>query len=256
MFGFFVALQFLTRLPVPLSGEADLKLMPRSTLFFPLVGAVIGLILAGAAFLLSFLLPYQVVVSAVIVLSFMITGGMHADGLMDTADGLFSGRSREKMLEIMRDSRVGAMGVIALVSLVVIKFSLLLAVFQNAGTGGAYFALVLVAAATCSRWAMAGAICFCPYARSGPGLGKTFAGKATKRELAVATVVTIVVVAGLLKWLGLVVIGSVALATAVMCWYICRRLGGLTGDTYGAINEIMEVVVLLVVVLLGGDIVE
>lgn len=110
---FIAALQFLTRLPIPVQVADDPGVFRRSTVFYPAAGLVIGGMVAGIGYGASFVFPAPVNAALLLCIWVLLTGGLHLDGLMDTADGLLSHRSRERMLEIMKDSRVGAMGVIA-----------------------------------------------------------------------------------------------------------------------------------------------
>ncbi|MBS3921456.1 MAG: adenosylcobinamide-GDP ribazoletransferase, partial [Deltaproteobacteria bacterium] len=114
---FLRAISFLTILPVGKSLSFGEKELARSMAFFPLVGLVIGLLLALGYYLLSFLLPKAIVLWLTIGFLVFLTRGLHLDGFADTIDGLASGGSREKILEVMRDSRIGAFGVIGLILL-------------------------------------------------------------------------------------------------------------------------------------------
>ncbi|GAA3402477.1 adenosylcobinamide-GDP ribazoletransferase [Paenibacillus hodogayensis] len=247
------AFQFLTRFPVNIQLQYTDDLFRRSAVYYPLVGAAIGGLLALAGWLLGFVLPAAP--AAVLVLGIWVaaTGALHLDGLMDTADGLLSHRSRERMLEIMKDSRVGAMGVVAGVLLMLLKGSLLLSLpLQSAAYGAAVMAAPLWSRAFVV-WAIAG----WPYAREGKGLGSLFAA-VTRAEAWKAT--ALAVAAGLLlfaayglSWgeaaayaLGLTVItGAVGYGLARA---MAGKLGGLTGDTYGALIELLECTALLAAV--------
>lgn len=252
------AFQFLTRLPVPVTLHYDEALFRRSVVFYPLVGAVLGMLLGLAGMLLQGWLTPGVTAALLLVLWIAMTGGLHLDGLMDTADGIFSYRSREQMLEIMKDSRVGAMGVIACVLLLLCKWTLLQQWLPLAADG-TLFALPL--AALWSRWYMVVAIACWPYARQGQegggGLGSFFRGLGVK-HLTIHTMFAL-----LLSWLliammgktpfslhGLLIVGSAVFTSgacgAWMSRFLSRKLGGLTGDTYGAQNEVLETVLLLV----------
>lgn len=128
MRSFITALQFLTRIHLVRQENLTAEDFGRSTRFFPLVGAVLGALylLAALACLALFGLPSYTGKAVLVVLPFLLTGGLHADGFMDTMDGLFSGRSRERMLEIMKDSRTGSFGVAAFAGLLLLNWSLLL----------------------------------------------------------------------------------------------------------------------------------
>lgn len=184
-------------------------------------------------------------VKAALIVSGMVvlTGGMHLDGFMDTIDGLFSGRPRARKLEIMQDSRVGAFGVTGAICLLLLKYSLLLELPEPA------FFKVLLALPVLSRWGMTLAIITFPYARP-DGLGKVYAMQSSMKELAGSTIITIVAV---ILILGLQGIWLMVLALSVSLLAgkkIVRELGGLTGDTYGFINELLELVMLMAVYLI------
>ena len=144
------ALQFLTRLPLPVQLPDSDAVFRRSTVFYPAAGLLIGLLTAGSAWGFSYLFPFYINAALVLILWVFLSGGLHLDGLMDTADGLLSHRSRERMLEIMKDSRVGAMGVVAGVLSALLRVSLLAYLL---GRDGAFVPIVLATAPICPcRW--------------------------------------------------------------------------------------------------------
>lgn len=259
------AFQFLSRFPIRREIPFTPEVQQRSVVFYPLVGGVIGLTVALLGWGLSLALP--VFPASVITLTVWVglTGGLHLDGWMDSADALLSHRSRERMLEIMKDSRVGAMGVIACTLLLLLKASLIQSIFELSGGVWKQEALLLVLAPVWSRWFMVHAMYRWPVARGSEGLAALFSGLSNLRRLQaglMAVLVTLVVIVTL----GLVtdstqlwISGLSALVLApFLTWLIgaavagrmSRRLGGLTGDTYGALNELLEAAILLFVVLL------
>ena len=265
MRAFFIGLQFLTRISIVEQKDWCEKDFADSVRYFPLIGLVLGIIYtAFAALLLSFLpqngilLPHHVVAAILLILPILLTGGLHCDGFMDTMDGLFSGRSRERMLEIMKDSRVGANGVFAFVLLMIFDWSILLDLLQSAWLFPALFAMPIV-----SRLMMVVAISAFPYARP-VGMGKAFKDGGTKSVLYGAFFYTLILVffpgvaadflgiipldaAGLSSWLlsMTAVIFAALLFTIFFASYATRHLGGLTGDVYGAITTLTETLVLL-----------
>lgn len=255
------AFQFLTRLPIPVQIDYTDRVFQRSVIFYPLAGFVIGLLLLLAGEGLSLVLPAMP--AAVLLLGFwvVLTGGLHLDGLMDTADGILSHRPREQMLEIMKDSRVGAMGVIVCVLHLLLKFSLLYTLLGTGGMGSVCFLLAIVP--IWSRWFMVTAIQGWPYARRDSGLGSFFRG-VTKWHVTMSVLVALFTTTLLVAVFsrladssvisfsfiyGLTIIFSFAIGTILTGWilatYISRKLGGLTGDTYGALNELLETLLLL-----------
>ena len=265
MRAFFIGLQFLTRISIVEQKDWCEKDFADSVRYFPLIGLVLGIIYAAfAALLLSFLpqngilLPHHVVAAILLILPILLTGGLHCDGFMDTMDGLFSGRSRERMLEIMKDSRVGANGVFAFVLLMIFDWSILLDLLQSAWLFPALFAMPIV-----SRLMMVVAISAFPYARP-VGMGKAFKDGGTKSVLYGAFFYTLILVffpgvaacffgiipldaAGLSSWVlsMTAVIFAALLFTIFFASYATRHLGGLAGDVYGAITTLTETLVLL-----------
>ena len=246
---FVTALQFLTRIRLFRDPDYDDRLFGRSVKFFPLVGLLAGSILAGVAVLTGGWLPGTVRSTLLVTLSVFITGGLHCDGLMDSADGLFSGRSRERMLEIMKDSRVGSFGVIAIILLLLWKWALLHDLPDS------LLVPALISMMTFGRFAMILAILRFPYARP-EGMGKAFALYAGTHSLGPALATLLGLLAVFYFVTGPLVCGiaaAAALAAILFAFWFGRwtthKLGGMTGDTYGAVTELSELVVLIVFVL-------
>ncbi|HMF44482.1 MAG TPA: adenosylcobinamide-GDP ribazoletransferase [Polyangia bacterium] len=231
------AFAFLTRLPVwrgPLR-DADLG---RSVSFFPLVGLVLGLALTGLAAALANTVASPLIAVLLATLLAALTGGLHLDGFADVFDALAGGRGdRARTLEIMRDSRIGAQGAAALILLLIAKVATLAQVADR------HDLLALLAFPTVARWLAALLIVLFPYVRA-EGLGRAFSGAAGRVQAAVATGITVVVVAVLGPPLILPALGTAAGVLAFAFW-LHRRLGGLTGDVYGAAVELAEVLMLL-----------
>ncbi|NQX59339.1 adenosylcobinamide-GDP ribazoletransferase [Paenibacillus qinlingensis] len=256
------AFQFLTRLPIPVQIDYTERVFQRSTIFYPLVGCVIGLLLMVSGVGLSYILPTMPAAVLLLAIWVVLTGGLHLDGLMDTADGILSHRPREQMLEIMKDSRVGAMGVIVCVLHLLLKFSLLYTILDANEAGERGSLLILLAIVPIwSRWFMVAAIRMWPYARPNSGLGSLFRGVNCKHvtvSLLVALLTTTLYMytsytTSLPSWS--VVLSFMAVTTLVgsgIAAYISSKLGGLTGDTYGALNELLESVLLLAVISILG----
>lgn len=278
------AFQFLTRLPVKAEIDFSPDLLKRSASYYPLVGVVIGIIVWGFAALTSMVLPPLPCAILTLVVWVWLTGGLHLDGWMDAADALFSYRSRERMLEIMKDSRVGAMGVIACVLLLMLKASLLYTVLVERNVSG-----LLLLPMVWSRWFMVHAMKRWPKARNDDGLAARFADMSGGRVgLAVfwAVLVTLSAAVGQYLLAGLATAtrgtGNLSLAGSYLQPFLSyseslpislgfvflpvlaygvgtftanrinRRLGGLTGDIYGTLNELLETVLLLFIVILYG----
>ncbi len=163
-----LAITFLTRLPIPVSKEISKEDVAKTTPFFPLVGLIIGSLLFVVNYILSFIFPNFAINTIIIISLIAITGGLHLDGLMDTCDGLLSGKDRERTLEIMRDSRVGAMGVAGALCIFAMKLAFLNALNPNNKVDA------LLIFPMFGRWSMVFAISFFPYANTKPGLGSLF----------------------------------------------------------------------------------
>jgi adenosylcobinamide-GDP ribazoletransferase len=230
------AFAFLTRLPVwagPLRDED----MGRSVAFFPIVGLVLGLVLTGLGSVLGGPLGSPLAATVLVAVLAGLTGGLHLDGAADVFDALGGGRGdRQRMLDIMRDSRIGAHGGAALVLLLLAK---VLAVAQVLGR---HDWAALLAFPALARWAVAPSIVFYPYARD-EGLGRAFNGQAGGRQVGLATALAALVLAVLGVHLLVPALGALLAATLLSLW-LRRRLGGLTGDVYGAAIELGEVTVL------------
>lgn len=233
-----LAFRFLTRLPVPGPPVAPGDL-GGALAFFPLPGAVLGLLLLGAAELLEGRLAPGVTAALLVALLAWLTGGLHLDGAADTADGLSGGRGdRGRTLEIMRDSRIGAHGAATVAALLVAKTA---AVAELLGRGEAW---ALLAAPALARFAAVPLVVLFPYARP-EGLGRSFHDGGGARELAVAAALALAILAPLGP--GAAPPAAAALAAAlVLALLVRRRLGGLTGDVYGAAIELAELAFLVV----------
>jgi adenosylcobinamide-GDP ribazoletransferase len=236
--GFFTAWRFLTILPLPLGRGASAEQVGRSLVYFPVVGLVLGLALAGLDRGLDSVLPVSVLSGLLLVILVLVSGATHLDGFIDTCDGLVAGRSPEQRREIMRDSRVGAFGVVGACCLIVLKYASLAALSDGSRTW------TLAVMPVLGRWMVVCAIAAFPYARP-EGLGRTFKNQATWLTVAAATVVGLAASVGFLRLTGLAIMFGVALVALSVCAILNRKFAGLTGDTYGAVIEVAEVTTLV-----------
>lgn len=235
---FFTGLQFLTRIRLVRQTEWSPESFGRSVKFFPVIGAIIGLVLVGAYFLLHRFAPVHIMAAGLILLEIIVTGGLHCDGFMDTMDGIFSGRSRERMLEIMKDSRVGSNGVVGFVLLILVKWSLYVDLAPE------MLPVALVAMPLIARMAMVIGITVFPYGRP-DGIGKAFAQYATSSTFYVALTFTLLLLGPLGYHTYIAALIGMLFAIG-FARYVTDLLGGLTGDVYGAIAELTEVAVLFI----------
>jgi adenosylcobinamide-GDP ribazoletransferase len=240
--GFWAALQFLTIFPTPLRHEVTTETSGQSLPYFPLVGLILGAILLGLYYGLSLILPPAVVTALLIIALVILTGAHHLDGFIDTCDGVFASKSKKERLDIMSDTKVGAFGIVGVVVLLLLKYASLFSVSTILP------ALLLMP--SLSRWTMVSVIFTFPYARRS-GMGLPFKLGATWQRLTIATIIALIVAVVLLKWWGLVLMAVLWLIAFGIAGYFRSRLGGLTGDNYGAINELSEVLVLLLIILIG-----
>ncbi len=227
-----VAAQALTRIPVTVAHEPGS--LRRATRYMPLVGIGIGLAAAAAFALASAGLPPAAAAVLALATTLLLTGALHEDGLADSADGLFGGRARDDALRIMRDSRVGAFGVLALVAVLAAKLACL-AALPNPGAA-------LVAGHAASRFWAVLPPALLPYARP-DGMAGGIAGPAPI-DLAVAALCGLPPLL-LLGPRAVPAFGLSALAALLFGLYVRRRLGGYTGDTLGATQQLTEAAILL-----------
>jgi adenosylcobinamide-GDP ribazoletransferase len=236
---FLVALGFLTRIPVPGDSNINSHSLSRSIIFFPIVGGIIGAVNAGLYLILKPFLPMSVLGIFIVALPIFMTGGIHFDGLLDTCDGLFSGRSRERSLEIMRDSRVGSMGVIAGILNVMLRYSILIEL------PGAILPVLLITQAMTGRWVMSMALHFFPYARKDGGLGQGFTEGKKIIYITLSSVFALLITLLINGVAGILIALIVASLSILIAIWVVRKIGGLTGDVYGALNEVAENIFLL-----------
>jgi adenosylcobinamide-GDP ribazoletransferase len=236
---FLLALQFLTAIPVRVSGEITPRMMARAMAWFSVVGLVLGGVLAMVDAGLRALFPPLVSTALLLVTWVALTGALHLDGFLDCCDGLLVAKPPEKRLDILRDTHTGAFAIVGAVCLLLLKFAALVELSPGLRTG----ALLVIPALT--RAAMVYAARAYPYARPGPGLGRLFREALTWREVAIAAAVAVAAAGLVLGALGLALTLCVWLMTVAIAWWVRRRIPGLTGDVYGAINELTEVGALL-----------
>jgi len=232
------AFQFLTRLPVaPKQFRSDSD--ARAMTFFPVVGLAIGFL---GSLLNHLLVPHlNRILSALAVLTFFVlaTNALHEDGLADAVDGLGGGWSREQALTIMRDSRIGSFGALA------IALSLLARLLLLSSLPLQRFTAYLVSAHVLCRWTALPLSFFLPSARGSEGLGAQVARKVSSLSLVVGTGTGFGFVAFALRaesWLPIAIASAITLVSG---WYFWRRLGGMTGDCFGAANQVAEIAVYL-----------
>ena len=241
---FLAALNFLTIIPVPWRRDVSPEELGRSLGYFPLAGIVIGLILAGLNWTLGWILPSAVVNVLLIVSLAVISGALHLDGFADTCDGIAGHKTVEARWQVMHDSRVGGFGIVGVCLLLLVKYVSLNSVPEP------LLMTTLIIMPVVSRWAMVYAIFAYSYARPS-GLGKVFKQEASWLRFTMATLIALAVAIVLARLAGLIIMAGIWVMVVLMAAYLKRKFSGLTGDTYGAINEVSEVCVLILVLILA-----
>ena len=267
---FLVGLQFLTRISIVKQTVWTEESFGKSVKYFPAVGAVLGICYVIVTLLTNYLTFSLPMIKAAIILIMMaiLTGAIHCDGFMDTMDGLFSGREREKMLEIMKDSRVGAFGVVSFVMITLFEFATLSELAANFLLN--HLLLAVYAAPIIARLMMVVTIGIFPYARS-KGMGKAFSDYTTKATIAFAAVETLILlILPLILFFTLILFKIVnadyitvffdvftikpliisLIAALIFTFYFgkfaTKKIGGVTGDVYGAVTTLSEAIVFFI----------
>lgn len=238
---FLTAISVLTILPLKKNVAATEYDLARSTLYFPLVGLLLGFVLMAVTQALLSILPPGPLAALVLLLLIVITGGLHLDGLADLCDGLGVGGNREQILSVMKDSRIGAFGVMGLVIVLILKYTLFYEIIAR-GSLNAFLVMGIL-----SRWGMVLAAFRGRYARV-DGTGKPFIGKVSWKRAMGATGIAIGVSWVILQTPGLIAAFVVFLFVLLFNRQLEFRIGGLTGDGLGSLNELAEILVLLSIV--------
>ncbi len=230
-----LAIGFLTVFPLAPGGEAK---MGPSRAYFPLVGLALGGFLAGLDFAGSQALPPQVVGALLVAALLVLTRAIHTEGFLDACDGLFGAYSPSRRLEILRDTHVGAFAVIGGAALLLLKWSALSGIPAEIRAG-------LLAVFPClSRLGMLSTMAAFTYARE-QGMGAAFQAGTSWRQVAFGLATAAAASGMLLGAAGLILLAAAVVVSLGLGRWITGMLGGMTGDTYGAVNEVAEVAVLL-----------
>lgn len=243
---FFIALQFFTRLPIPRWVGFEQQWLHHASRYFPLVGVVVGAVAAAVYAAAAQLWPAPVAVLLSTAASIYLTGAFHEDGFADMCDGFGGGMTRERVMEIMKDSRIGTYGAVGAGLLIALKCTLL----AQLPLAGAVAALMV--AHPLSRLAASALIWKLQYARD-EGKAKPLAQDMSGAEFAIASVgallpLVVVGAIGTLPWLRLAAcVGAAALAAVWLGAKCVRRIGGYTGDCLGAVQQLSEVAIYLCV---------
>ncbi len=237
---FILMLQFLTTIPIPVRIDADERDLGEGLVFAVPVGLIIGGILAASQKIFAFFLPPMVIAILLNIVYIRLTGGLHLDGLGDTFDGILSYRSRERMLEIMRDSRVGSNAVLALMCILFLNTAL----YYEAGD---FITKILILMPIAGRMGMIIGAGISSYARSEGGLGKASMDFCNTKEIIIGLIMYSIIFA-CFRNLQFAVAGLAACIFSIfIAKYIGKKLQGLTGDVLGALCEMTQTFFMLMV---------
>lgn len=237
---FILAVQLLTRIPIKKEIAVKDDTLIKGVVFWPLIGLITGALQLGVYYLLTYIMARPAAIVFTVLMQILINGGFHLDGLCDTADGIFSARTRERMLEIMKDSRIGTNGVIAAFFDIILKITLL---------GQLAHPMIPILLMPVAGKLVQGVLMYeAVYARR-EGLGNSYIGKISFPIFMISTAVGIVIMAGILAFSGSLWLISVPFICLLFAFgfrrYIEAKLGGLTGDILGAGSELTEIVFLV-----------
>ena len=232
---FAAAVQFMTRIPVP-AFRYEPGLLLSGAKFYPIVGGLVAVGAIAVEWLLRPHLPITLTALAVLIYLVAITGGFHEDGLADAVDAFGGGWTRDRMLEVMHDSRVGSFGTLAIVLSLGARWGLL------AAMPAARLPWYLLAAHVLCRWTTLPLGTFMNSARS-DGLGARLAHKIPLSSTLIGTLLAFVIAGWSLRWQAIVPIVAVSLITLFSGLYYRSQIGGITGDCFGATNQLAEIAV-------------
>ncbi|MCX5701179.1 MAG: adenosylcobinamide-GDP ribazoletransferase [Candidatus Omnitrophica bacterium] len=242
MTSFLLAIQFLTTLPLKIKGFSEKKIA-WALVYFPVVGFLLALALVVLNSSLIILgIPSLAINIILVIFLIILTGGMHLDGLSDTADALLSGKGKIEMLEIMRDPHIGVMGVLSIVSIILLKIGLLTSIGFTVKPVALFLMCIL------SRWSVVLVMYLFPYARQ-EGKAKLFIQGLNLKILAISMVTAFIFSFALWGMKGLLTLAIISGCAYLINRVISRKLGGVTGDTLGATIELTEVIILFILCL-------
>ena len=263
MNNFLWALKFLTIIPIDREDKIKPKDFGSVVCWFPVVGLCIGVFLSAVYLPLYFFFPPLITDALIILVSIAVTGALHLDGLADTCDGIWGGWNKEKRLEIMKDSRIGSFGAIGLICLLGLKYLSFHSIGDISKINNASFdasikcmscfispilvnkCAALLLMPVVGRWAQVCAAGLSQYARSESGTGSFILGGTTRRHVIYASLLPVCLFWYFYGLSGFVIFVIIIIFTLVWIWYIKKKIGGMTGDTLGATNEIAELLFLL-----------
>jgi len=243
--GIILQVRFLTRIPVPLDVDYDDRAFAAGSVFAPVIGLFIGLIVIGVYFLFALLDKRMLAILMAVVAEIGVTGGLHLDGLADTFDGLFSYRPKERVLAIMKDPRLGTSGAIGLIIVLAMKYVMLVSLPDN------YLVACLAVMPVLSRMTIPWSAGLSPYARAGEkSAASGLIAHTGALEVGIATMLAFLISVLFFKLAAIPLVLIIIAFTLLMNLYAKFRIGGITGDIMGAVIELSEAAFLLSVLAL------
>ena len=242
---FITAVQFLTIFTLNKKHVVEENDLAKSMVYFPLVGFALGFILVNADKGLLWMFPHAIVNAMLIVILVLLTRALHVDGLGDTLDGLMGGHDHTSRLHIMKDSRIGTAGVTGIVLLLLVKYLALNNMFSGSKVEA------LLTAPLLARWSQTLMVYKANYGRE-KGMGSAFVGHLRGSSMIAVFAIALGLAIWVNGWTALYLVAGVLAFTLLGRWYLVKRLGGVTGDAIGAVSELNEVLVLLLLVVLSG----
>ena len=237
----FVALQFLTIFPARIQRLNPIDLV-RSMAFYPIVGALIAISLYGTFFLLDLFLPHLLSSLVILLVWSLLTGGLHLDGLADTLDGFVGGQDKDSILAIMRDPAIGTMGTIGILLVLALKGAVLFLLSKENVLPSLIFVLAT------GRYLMIYGAFLSRYPRT-DGIGKDYIGKIPLDTFLTAGFFILAITLMALQWKGLILLLLSLFWTHLWVFYCHHRIEGMTGDTLGAVGEVSEAILLILLCL-------
>ena len=234
---FFTALMFLTRIPCPKNIDHSPEILKKSTRYFSLVGSIVGGISAVSYVALSYILPSEIAVFMSILTSIWVTGGFHEDGFADVCDGFGGGWTREKILTIMKDSRLGTYGTVGLIGIITLKYLALLEIPPY------YLLLILVSGHSISRFTAIMLLYFVPYARDpNDSKMKDVAEKISLKNIVINAFFGLLPLVFFQNYRIFLVVIPLFLTLWKMSRFFKKWIGGQTGDCAGATQQVAEII--------------
>jgi adenosylcobinamide-GDP ribazoletransferase len=238
---FLLMIQFLTRIPVNMSLPCERDNFRKASIFFPIIGLIVGSIQWIIYELLAGILPSDAVIVIVILAGIIITGALHIDGLGDTCDGFFAFKGNDRIIEIMKDSRIGTYACIVIVMDLLLKYTLFTYIVHQ-------FSVAIIVVPVISRFSLV-LLGFRGKNAKSTGSGNLFIGNIGRSQLLISFIITVVILMVIidLKYLAVMLLLVAFIVTFLFNSFCEKKIGGLTGDTLGANNELVEIMILILI---------